>query len=624
MRGERLLVSIAFSLALLLTATPHAAAVLEEEAAAPVKSWTFMVYMAADVTDTLPWEADINEMEAANQVDTANTIALVDPPGMANTMLLKIEHDDNHFDPAIISTPIDDQGAVIPGGGEVNMGSPATLRDFLVFSATEYSADNLVLVLWGHGAGWRGMCPDGTDLLTLPELRAALTMAEATLDRGLDMIVLDVCNGATMELACEISEYADLLVGSELNVPSEGLPYMEVFDAFAHDPSQSTNDFGEAIVDSYVEWARYDSSQPTVACLLDLRKVADTLTAISSISDFGLTFNRLYHSSLTAAVHSSEHCEDEWTVDFGTLCNELCAGDLPMEIKVASMEAAREYFPAILHYAASNVDGLSTANTTGLSLYCPSSSSDESYLELRISQTSWANLSFILHDDIATQVQGPGPELTTGDSSNDDDDLPDFVTLTWDPDEEWNYTGYMVHVFRVEPNGYVPCQTVNAVNPVILIQDIVGVLLISASGCVGDEAYSNHVLHSTLSRLVTVDVAVCSPTEAPENDIEVVIISESNGRLSFKCDDNACAVRFAAPDWAGVGELVTLQLVDSMSEAILSEQRVLVSGEDMVVTLNVHRTSAETIESEILLGFVAMITILCVAAVVYVNLLRRR
>jgi hypothetical protein len=449
-------------------------------------------------------------------------------------------------------------------------------------------------------------------------------MAEAALGRGLDMLVLDVCNGATMELAYEISEHADLLVGSELNVPAEGLPYTEVFEAFADDPGQSTNAFGEAVVDSYIEWAKYDSSQPTVACLLDLHRIADTVTAIDSISDLGLTFNRLYHSSLTDAVHSSEHCEDEWSFDFGTLCQELCAEDLPMEIKVASMQAAREYFPAILHYAASNIEGLSTANTTGLSLYSPSNSSDESYLELRISQTSWTNLSFMLHDDSAMHVQGPGPELTTGDSSSDDDDLPDFVTLTWSPDEEWNYTDYIVNVFRVEPNGYVPCQTITAVNPVIRIQDVVGVLLISASGCIGDEAYSNHVLQSTLSRLVAVDVVISSPTETPESDIEVVIISESNGRLSYRCDDNACAAWFAAPDWAGVGELVTLQLVDSRSGTVLSEHRALVSGEDMVVTLNIHRTSAETIESEILLGFVAMMTILCVAAVVYLNLLRRK
>ncbi|HUV61503.1 MAG TPA: clostripain-related cysteine peptidase [Thermoplasmata archaeon] len=624
MRDWRVLLPVTFSLLVLLTSTPHVMADVEDEGAAQLESWTFMIYMAADVTDTLPWEADINEMEAADQAENANIIVLVDPPGMANTMLLKIEHDDNHFDPEIVSTTIDDLGEVIPGGGEVNTGSPAVLRDFILFSATEYPADRLVLVLWGHGAGWRGLCPDGTDLLTLPELGAALAMAEATLDRRLDMLVLDVCNGATMELAYEISEHADFLVGSELNVPAEGLPYADVFNAFSEDPWQSTNAFGEAIVDSYVEWAEYGSSHATVACLLDLSRVDDTVEALDSMSELGLIFNRLYHSAMTAAVHSSEHCEDEWSVDFGALCGELCAEDLPIEVKVASMDAAREYLLAVKHYAETNTDELDGATTTGLSLYCPSSVSDTGYLELRISQTLWTNLSFRLHEDIALQAQGPGPELTLGDSSVGGENILDFATLTWNPDAEWNYTSYMVNVFRIEPNGLVACQTILAVNPVIRIMDVIGDLWISASGCIGGEAYSNHLRQCTLSRLVTVEVIVSSLPETYDGDIGVMISSDINDFMIFRCEDNVCTVLFTAPDWANIGGIVTLRLIDLTNRNILSEQRTLVSGEDMVVTLNVHMTTAETIESEILLGFVAMITILCVAAVVYVNLLRRR
>lgn len=624
MSGVRALVLLSASLALLLTSLPNTAAIVEGADAAPVRNWTFIIYMAADVTDTLPWEADINEMEAANQADNTNTIVLVDPPGMANTMLLKIEHDDNYFDPEIISTVLEDQGAVIPGGGEVNTGSPAILRDLIVFSATEYPADYLVLVLWGHGAGWRGLCPDGSDLLTLPELRTALTMAEATLNQGLDMVVLDVCNGATMELAYEICESANLLVGSELNVPSEGLPYTEVFDAIASDPIQSIDDFGKAIVDSYIDWAEYNSSHATVACLLDLVAVDDIMRGVDLISEMGLIFNRLYHSSLTNAVHSSEYCEDEWSVDLGTLCLELCAEDLPLEIKVASMEAAQKYFSAIIHYAESNMEEQSSGSTTGLSLYSPSSDTDESYQELLISQTSWMNLSFRLREDMDAQTSGPGPELATGDSSSDDDDLPDFATLTWEQDEEWNYTCYMIHVFRIEPNGLVTGQTISAVDPVVRIDGIVGSLLVSAVACIGDEAYSHQALYCTLSRLVRIDVEIGSPNEILASDIEVTIISQSNERLQIECSDGTCTGQFVAPDWADIGEIVTLQLVDLTSGRILSESRALVSGEDMALTLNVHRTDTDTIESEILLGFVAMIAILGVAVIVHVNLTRKR
>jgi hypothetical protein len=386
----------------------------------------------------------------------------------------------------------------------------------------------------------------------------------------------------------------------------------------------SLKDFGKALVDAYIEWAEYNSSHATVACLLDLRLIDEVLEELDSVSGLGMTFNRLYHSSLTAAAHSAEHCADEWTMDFGTLCSELCAGDLPIEIEVAAIRAAKEYFPAVLHYAASNTEDEDADNTTGLSLYCPSEDSDDGYLGLLIARTSWANLSFLMRTEIDAQTQGPGPQLAVGDSPDDDDGLPDFATLTWNPDDDWNYTSYMVHVFRVEPNGHVPCQTVLSSGPTVVIDDVVGELLISASGMIGDEAYSHRVLQCTLSRLVTVDVTIESQEEACVDDAEVVFFSESNGSLTFECDGSSCVAGFVAPDWADVGDIITMRLVDKDSGAALSELRVLVSGEDMAVTLNTHTTHPETIESEMLLALVATIGMLLAAAVVYVNLLRRR
>ncbi len=621
---ELFLVLVVIPLALLSTSAGYTTAVAQGEADNPLESWTFMIYMAADVDDTLPWEADINEMEAASQALNANTIVLVDPPGMTDTMLLKIEHDDNHFDPEIVSTVIDDDEAVIPAGGEVNTGSPDTLSDFLIFAAAEYPADRLVLFMWGHGAGWRGMCPDGTDLLTLPELRTALNTSEAAIGKRLDMIVLDVCNGATLELAYEISEHADLLVGSELNVPTEGLPYREVFDAFAEDPGQSSSAFGKAIVDAYIDWAEYDSSHATVACLMNLGAISDAVTGLDSMSSLGTTFNLLYHSSLVAAIHSAEHCGDEWYVDFGAMCSELCTAELPVEVKVAALHAAEEYFSAVLHYAATNTDDLNAASTTGLSLYCPSEGVDDGYMNLRISQTSWTELSTLLHDDIDTQIQGPGPQLIVADSPEDDDDLADSATLTWSPDEEWNYTSYMTYVFRVETNGYAPCQTIMSTNPVVRIEGVIGVLLISASGCIDGEVRSHQLFQATLSGFVSVEVTVDDQAGARDSVVEVVVLSGPSGRLRFECDGSTCVARFVAPDWAGVGELVTIQLVESDSGTVISESRVLVTGEDMRVTLDAYIIDTKTIGSEILLGLVAIIAMACVAAVVYVNLLRKR
>src|SRR4030067_289201 len=79
-------------------------------------------------------------------------IALVDPPGPGNSRYLRIVHDPNSSD-AIVSSDIDDHGAVVPGS-EVNTADPLTLANFVGFTAASFPADRYVLVLWGHGVGW--------------------------------------------------------------------------------------------------------------------------------------------------------------------------------------------------------------------------------------------------------------------------------------------------------------------------------------------------------------------------------------------------------------------------------------------------------------------------------------
>lgn len=158
--------------------------------------WTIMMYMADDATPDLPWSGNIHQMEAANQTDGTNVIALVDPLGSGNSQLLKVEHGG--------AVTVADSFAVIPPGGEVNMASPNTLSSFIRFSAANYPADRYVLILWGHGAGWEGMCPDGADILTLGELKDALSNATDFMGRPLDLIGVDSCAEANFEMLYEI------------------------------------------------------------------------------------------------------------------------------------------------------------------------------------------------------------------------------------------------------------------------------------------------------------------------------------------------------------------------------------------------------------------------------------
>ncbi|UCE80269.1 MAG: hypothetical protein JSV94_03610 [Methanobacteriota archaeon] len=587
-------------------------------------SWTIMIYMAADVVDSLPWELDINEMEAASQADGTNVIALVDPPGTGDAMLLKVEHDENLMNSEIISATIDDLGAVIKGGGEVNTGSSTTLKDFIVFGATEFPADNLILVLWGHGSGWRGLCPDGSDLLTLPELRLSLSTAKETLQRGLDMVVLDVCNGATTELAYEICEYADLLVGSELSVPAEGLPYKEILDTLALAPDRFVEDLGEVIVTSYVEWAEYGSANPTAACMVDLRKMIGLTESLDSVSEIGIRFDRLYHPSMASAAYSSEFSDCELLMDFGALSVALCAAGLPLDLRTASLEMALEYTSTIAYYSESHMDQLQDGFTTGLSLYSPVDDDlDDGYLDLRISVTSWTDLSYRLRSDWIAQDNALGPSMTTEDSLDDVDDLPDSAKLVWESDGSLNYTSYEVHIYRMEPHGLVDCQWIISAVPEIRISEIVGSLLVTASACIDDEIYSYHVMNTTLSGQVRLDLITTEGAIAYEDVVDIVLMTQSNDSRLVECRNGSCIEWIVVPDWANIGEMMTLQVVDPESGIVLSEAKIRVSEEDMTIVLDIHIPEKETIDIGFIAGFIAIVILMTGSLALYLRRTKR-
>jgi len=587
-------------------------------------TWTVMIYMAADIEDPPPWAQDINELEAATHVEGVDVIVLVDPPEQGDSRLLKIEHDDNYFDPMIVSPELDDGGEVISGGGEVNTGSPATLRDFIVYSATHYPADNLVLVLWGHGGAWRGLCPDGYDLLTLPELSSALSMTNEALDRGIDMVVLDICNGATLETAHEISGYADILVGSELLVPAEGLPYMDIVNDLTADTSQSVEAFAEVIVDDYIDWALYGSSCSTSMGAFDLGYIDDVVDSLDELSVLGFGYDRLYHDLTSSAMRSSECTEEPWYLDVGSIAEEVCERDLPAEVKHAALLVAQSHQSAVIRHETVDVGGTNGIDTSlGLGVYVPADTAlDEAYSELRIAETSWDEFSAALRGDRGIVPSGPGPAIEVGDSTTDGDLLPDVLTVTWNPDQSWNYSSYAVYVFQVWSHGLVIYSETHSETPIIRVAGVVGNLLISASAFIGDDVHSHHSLNATLSKLIGIEITVRQGGLVPGGQLEIVTHHEDEESHRVLCLSGSCIVYLVIPEQGDVGEIIRIEVVDADHETVLSERLIIITGEDIVITMFIHEPSSDSIGTVLAVSAVASLALLAIAFVIYANFLR--
>ena len=592
------------------------------------QTWTIMVYMAADVDSELPWLQDLNEMEAAEASVDLQVIALVDPPGTGDTQMLLIEHDPDFFDPALVSTQLDDGGSVIPGGGEVNTGSANTLGNFIVFCEESYPADRFVLVLWGHGAGWRGICPDGYDLLTLPELDIALGMAEEETHRGLDMIVLDICDGSNLELAYEVHEHSDLLLAGEQLVPADGLPYRDVLDALVADTSQTAEEFGVAAADAYAEWAEYGSSYATSMTLVDLASVAGLVESLDVVSSLGTRFDRLYHEDLVSAIESSAGT-DEWNPDLGSLLYGWTGGGLPLELRLQAMETGERYHRSIAHFAQSQDEGTEDGYPdmlSGMVVYAPSDlSSDASYLELDISATSWDELALLLRLEADDSESGAPPYVAAEDSLTDADDQPDHITVEWPSDAEWNYTGYAVYAYSVLPYGIAFLQGFESVTPIMRISDASGRVLLSLSGLVDDVAYSYSLVETVLPVTFELDVTLTGAGATEAATYELRLSSSDGGEKVAAFEDGVCTMLLPVPSWAEVGEVVRLQVVDLGSGATVAEKSIRVPSQGTLsVSMEVLGDGAEEdLQTQNLLVLTAAATLLGIAAVVYWNLLRR-
>jgi hypothetical protein len=592
-------------------------------------SWTVMVYMAADTENALPWEQDINELEAADQADGTNIVVLLDPDGLGDSRLLRIEHDDNYFDPTIVSTDLEDDGAVIPSSDEVNTGSPATLRDFIVYSSSTYPADNLVLVMWGHGAGWRGLCPDGLDLLTLPELRSALLMSSEAIGRAIDLVVLDTCSGATLELAYEIEGLSDLLVASEVLVPSTGLPYMQIIDTIAWDPSQSTRDFAESLVERYIGWSSNVTTYSTSMGVFDLEKVDGVVESLDRLSLLGAGYDRLFHEQVVSAIHESEYSEDSWNLDTERIGAAICAFDLPADLKHSALLLAQAHQSCVVRYQTTNeegsIDGIDVGKTSGLSLHAPSDAAeDEAYAELRIAMGLWSGFSRTLRESRTNSPSGPGPSLDVHDSQADEDDLADYLILTWPEDPAWDYSSYLVNVFQVMPHGVVWCCEIQTTTNVVMVDQIIGNLLVSASAFIGDEAYAHATLTATLAKVISIEVSCLLGGDPAAGDFEVVANLANGEPLATGCADGFCTIYVVAPHQVDVGGTIRIELVDASNGDILSQRLVVIRGEDTALTLTVHELTAEGGRATMTASIIAMLAILGVATMVYANFVRRR
>jgi len=222
------------------------------------KPWTVLMYMAADVEDLPAYAlADLREMEYAPDAASsarADVIVQLDLPGPPGLRRYHLFSRTGEAESA--TTPGSPEVALVP---EVDEPPEDPLAEFIAWGRARYPSERVMVVLWGHGQGWRPRTRDaepvryveggfvggfGFDhgqgvVIDVPSLADALQRGSP--DRPIDVLVTDACLMQSVDVAGELARSARHLVGHEQIDPYAGFPYDRVISLVNGERSPPTH-----------------------------------------------------------------------------------------------------------------------------------------------------------------------------------------------------------------------------------------------------------------------------------------------------------------------------------------------------------------------------------------------
>ncbi len=391
------------------------------------KKWTILAYLAGDNNLDADGARDIAEMAKIGSNDNMNVVAQFDRAGDAGTQRFYITKGGGYPKDSIANL------------GETNTGDPKVLIDFLKWGITTYPAEHYMAVLWNHGSGWneddvydravkvspekekfpmmakrairekrikktmfsttmdeilsqpatlRGILYDdeSRDFLDNAEMKNVLTeAAKLTPNKRFDIIGFDACLMNTMEVAYQLKDTAKVIVGSEETEPGAGWPYDMVLGSLSANPSMSPQEFGKAIVDSYIK--SYDKgahSESVTMAAVNLDKISGVMSSIDKWA-VALKKNITAQDTFNAVLLNSEKVQKFYyrtykdTFDFAKLIKEKSKVKEIQDASAGVMDALK---PAGNSYViASKSLTANMANAHGVSVYFPGHESYTKYYD---------------------------------------------------------------------------------------------------------------------------------------------------------------------------------------------------------------------------------------------------
>ena len=181
----------------------------------------------------------------------------------------------------IASTMLQDMGTT------VDMGSAQTLHDFISWGKANFPADRYCLIIWNHGNGWlRSPSQVNPYAVSYDDEKGTSIqiweLSQALSTDHFDILSWDASLMQMLEVAYEVKDNCDYVVGSEESPPAEGLPYDLVFAPFRDNPDNTTKNLTKSFVDGMITGYQTSTHKITQS-VLDTSKLPALATAVSTL-----------------------------------------------------------------------------------------------------------------------------------------------------------------------------------------------------------------------------------------------------------------------------------------------------------------------------------------------------
>jgi hypothetical protein len=336
--------------------------------------WSFLVYLngANDLQTFGP--LNFNQMEKVGSTTDVNIVvqwkqascSSCGSPDWTGTRRYFVTKDSDVS--AVHSTLVQDMGP------SIDMGDWHQLRNFIVWGQQNYPADHYALVIWNHGAGWRGRSAgraatrgvsfdDATgNYIQTWELPQALGVTPK-----MDTVIFDASLMQMLEVDYEIKDSTGVVTGSEESPPGEGYVYDTFLSDLVANPNMSAAQLGTQIVNRTLE--AYGSQGNNTQSAVDTSKLANLTSAVDAFAGALLAHRSDSATALANARINAEHMtssyayyKDLW--DYAELVRTTTtAADL--------QSAASNVETAISGALIAEKHGALHARSHGLTIYVP-------------------------------------------------------------------------------------------------------------------------------------------------------------------------------------------------------------------------------------------------------------